>query len=118
MYFCYVILSGERGLRLSGGEKQRVAFARAILKNPAILVLDEATSALDSLTERMIQSSLTSIRGKCTTLIVAHRLSTIMDADQILVLDKGRVSCWLVIASSMTMLVYLVDQVDKYRAQA
>jgi ATP-binding cassette subfamily B (MDR/TAP) protein 6 len=83
---------GERGLRLSGGEKQRVAFARAILKRPAILVLDEATSALDSLTERLIQSSLSTMRGKCTSVVVAHRLSTIMDADQVVVLDKGRVS--------------------------
>uniref|UniRef100_A0A383VNR8 Uncharacterized protein n=1 Tax=Tetradesmus obliquus TaxID=3088 RepID=A0A383VNR8_TETOB len=82
---------GERGLRLSGGEKQRVAFARAVLKQPAILVLDEATSALDSLTEKMVQDSLAAIRGRCTQLIVAHRLSTVMDADIIVVLERGKV---------------------------
>ncbi|GAX77428.1 hypothetical protein CEUSTIGMA_g4873.t1 [Chlamydomonas eustigma] len=83
---------GERGLRLSGGEKQRVAFARAVLKHPAILVLDEATSALDSITEQQIQSSLSQLRSRCTSVIVAHRLSTIMDADFILVLDRGHVA--------------------------
>lgn len=85
---------GERGLRLSGGEKQRVAFARAVLRRPAILVLDEATSALDSMTERLIQESLASqrCRQQCTTVIVAHRLSTIADADCIAVLDGGSVA--------------------------
>ncbi len=80
---------GERGLKLSGGEKQRVAIARTILKGPPILVLDEATSALDSFTEHEIQTALERISEGRTTLIIAHRLSTVIHADQILVLDKG-----------------------------
>ncbi|ADL56454.1 ABCB family ABC transporter ATP-binding protein/permease [Gallionella capsiferriformans] len=82
---------GERGLKLSGGEKQRVAIARAILKNPAILIFDEATSALDSKSEKAIQAELRSIAKNRTTLIIAHRLSTVVDADQILVMDQGRI---------------------------
>jgi ATP-binding cassette subfamily B protein len=82
---------GERGLKLSGGEKQRVAIARAILKEPAILVFDEATSALDSETEQGIQAELDRIAKGRTTLVIAHRLSTVMDADQILVLEGGRI---------------------------
>lgn len=82
---------GERGLKLSGGEKQRVAIARALLKRPAILVFDEATSALDTRTEKVIQAELVEIARGRTTLIVAHRLSTIVDADEILVLDHGRI---------------------------
>ncbi len=82
---------GERGLKLSGGEKQRVAIARAILKNPRIMIFDEATSALDSATEQAIQTELTRIAEGRTTLVIAHRLSTVMDADQILVMDAGRI---------------------------
>ncbi len=82
---------GERGLKLSGGEKQRVAIARTLLKDPPILVLDEATSALDTRTERAIQEQLSQIARNRTTLIIAHRLSTIVDADEILVLEQGRV---------------------------
>ena len=82
---------GERGLKLSGGEKQRVAIARTILKNPAILVFDEATSALDSATEKNIQAELDAISANTTTLIIAHRLSTVQHADLILVMEQGRV---------------------------
>lgn len=82
---------GERGLKLSGGEKQRVAIARTLLKDPPILILDEATSALDTRTERAIQEELGQIARDRTTLIIAHRLSTIVDADQILVIDAGRI---------------------------
>ena len=82
---------GERGLKLSGGEKQRVAIARTVLKNPPILLLDEATSALDTRTERLIQAELAEIAREHTTLVIAHRLSTIVDADEILVLDHGEI---------------------------
>ena len=82
---------GERGLKLSGGEKQRVAIARTILKNPPILLLDEATSALDTGTEREIQGALSDVSRGRTTLVIAHRLSTVIDADEILVLDHGEI---------------------------
>jgi len=82
---------GERGLKLSGGEKQRVAIARALLKNPPILIFDEATSALDSRNEKAIQAQLNAVAKNRTTIVIAHRLSTVIDADKIIVMDKGRV---------------------------
>jgi ATP-binding cassette subfamily B protein len=87
----YDTIVGERGLKLSGGEKQRVAIARVILKNPKILVFDEATSSLDSKTEKMIQAALAAIAENHTTLVIAHRLSTIIDAEQILVMEQGQI---------------------------
>ena len=88
----YAAQVGERGLKLSGGEKQRVAIARTLLKNPPILILDEATSALDSRTEAEIQDTLDRVAERRTTIIIAHRLSTIVDADEIVVLEAGRVA--------------------------
>jgi ATP-binding cassette subfamily B protein len=87
----YDAMVGERGLKLSGGEKQRVAIARTILKNPRILLFDEATSALDTHTERDIQASLRQVSANRTTLVIAHRLSTVIDADEIIVLEQGRI---------------------------
>jgi ATP-binding cassette subfamily B protein len=87
----YDSLVGERGLKLSGGEKQRVAIARAILKNPKILVFDEATSSLDSHSEQVILESLQGAARDHTTLVIAHRLSTVVDADIILVMEAGRI---------------------------
>ena len=85
----YDTLVGERGLKLSGGEKQRLAIARVLLKNPQILIFDEATSALDSYSEKMVQKALVSLAHKHSTIVIAHRLSTIVDADQIIVLENG-----------------------------
>jgi len=88
----YNTMVGERGLKLSGGEKQRVAIARTLLKDPAILILDEATSALDSVTERDIQAALDNAAKDRTTLVIAHRLSTIVNADKIIVMDEGEIA--------------------------
>jgi ATP-binding cassette subfamily B protein len=88
----YQSMVGERGLKLSGGEKQRVAIARTLLKDPPILILDEATSALDSRTEAAIQETLHDVAARRTAIVIAHRLSTVVDADQIVVLDEGRVA--------------------------
>jgi ATP-binding cassette subfamily B protein len=88
----YDTMVGERGLKLSGGEKQRVAIARTILKDPRILILDEATSALDTGTEQDIQAALHNAARDRTTLVIAHRLSTVVDADEILVLVDGRIA--------------------------
>jgi ATP-binding cassette subfamily B protein len=87
----YDTVVGERGLKLSGGEKQRVAIARTILKRPKILIFDEATSALDSKSEKAIQAALREVAARHTTLVIAHRLSTVIDADQILVMEHGRI---------------------------
>jgi ATP-binding cassette, subfamily B, heavy metal transporter len=87
----YDTMVGERGLKLSGGEKQRVAIARTLLKNPPILIFDEATSALDSANERAIQAELQSVARNKTTLVIEHRLSTVVDAHEILVMEAGHI---------------------------
>jgi ATP-binding cassette subfamily B protein len=88
----YDSMVGERGLKLSGGEKQRVSIARTILKAPPILILDEATSALDTMTEQEIQAALKLVSQDRTTLVIAHRLSTVIDANQIIVLKDGGIA--------------------------
>ena len=87
----YVTRVGERGQRLSGGQKQRIAIARAILKNPKILILDEATSALDNESEKLVQDALDRLMKGRTTLVIAHRLSTVINADKILVFEGGSI---------------------------
>jgi ATP-binding cassette subfamily B protein len=87
----YDTVIGERGVNLSGGQRQRVAIARAFVRDPAILILDDALSAVDSRTETLILAALRQRRGKRTTIVIAHRLSTLIQADQIIVLDKGRI---------------------------
>jgi ATP-binding cassette subfamily B protein len=87
----YDTIVGERGYRLSGGEKQRIAIARVLLKDPAVLILDEATSALDSVSERVVQAALDTAAHGRTTIAIAHRLSTVINADVIFVVDDGRI---------------------------
>jgi ATP-binding cassette subfamily B protein len=87
----YYTVVGERGVRLSGGQRQRLGIARALLVKPDVLVFDEATSSLDYESERSIQLAMRSIQGTCTTIVIAHRLSTVREADKIVVLDQGRI---------------------------
>ena len=88
----YDTMIGERGVTLSGGQRQRVAIARAVLKNPRILILDEATSALDTRSESLVREALERLMRGRTTIVIAHRLTTIQDADQIAVLERGRIA--------------------------
>jgi ATP-binding cassette subfamily C protein len=82
---------GDRGIRLSGGERQRIALARALLRRPTLLLLDEATSSLDKESEHQIQEAINDLRGRLTIVVIAHRTSTILKADEIVVLEKGRI---------------------------
>jgi len=87
----FATIVGDRGIKLSGGQKQRIAIARELFKQPQLLILDEATSALDTESERAIQRSIDALKGKLTVIIIAHRLSTVQNADIIYVLDKGKI---------------------------
>ena len=87
----YETVVGDRGIRLSGGQRQRIALARALVRKPQVLILDEATSSLDNESERMVRQAINDLRGKLTLFIVAHRLTTIENADNIYVLDDGRI---------------------------
>jgi ATP-binding cassette subfamily B protein len=119
----YATPVGERGLKLSGGEKQRVAIARAILKSPHVLIFDEATSALDSKAEKAIQAELSAIAQNHTTLTIAHRLSTVVDADEILVLEHGRIvergaHATLLAANGVYSRMWRLQQDEERRAPA
>ena len=109
----YDTVVGERGYRFSGGEKQRIAIARTILRNPPILVLDEATSSLDTDTERQVQDALDRLAEGRTTIAIAHRLSTVHDADQIVVLDEGGSSSAARTTSSSTLGGRYAELVDR-----